>query len=545
MLKLTRRQLLVGTLASAFSYGAYKLAGRSRIVNRSIPGELLGASANLGHNLRADHFQQPTQIIKKEIVIVGSGISGLAAGYRLHKAGFSDFLLLDLEKQAGGNAASGENSVSAYPWGAHYVPLLTEESTGVRKLFAELGIITGYASNGLPIYNEYYICQDPNERLYRLGRWQDGLIPTLGIHAEDQAQYRRFFGMMAELKTRKGKDGKKLFAIPVDKSSQDAEWLALDKLTMQQWLTGQHFTSEPLLWYINYCCRDDFGTTLTTTSAWAGLHYFAARSGQAANTESDSVITWPEGNGWLAKALSKPIQNQIKTQALCYSISHEADNVMVDYWDAKTQSTLRIEAKAVIIAMPRFIASRLLKSKAVSISAQDFTYSPWAVANITLDKMPAGRGTALSWDNVVYKSHLLGYVNASHQITQMNPTQTVLTYYWPLTHLDPVKAREEALNRPYQEWQQFFLKELLHIHPELENHITRMDVWLWGHGMIRPTPDFIWGESRRSALTQNPPVFTAHSDMSGISIFEEAYTRGVSTAEKVLSYLNKPYQSEL
>jgi hypothetical protein len=47
------------------------------------------------------------------------------------------------------------------------------------------------------------------------------------------------------------------------------------------------------------------------------------------------------------------------------------------------------------------------------------------------------------------------------------------------------------------------------------------------------------------ALRQQPPIFTAHSDMSGISLFEEAYTHGVRAAENVLAHLGIPYRSEL
>jgi hypothetical protein len=119
----------------------------------------------------------------------------------------------------------------------------------------------------------------------------------------------------------------------------------------------------------------------------------------------------------------------------------------------------------------------------------------------------------------------------------MHPTQTVLTYYWPLSHLPPAEARKEALARSYADWQQSFITELLALHPELEGHIANVDIKLWGHAMIRPHPGFIWGESRRRARQQHPPLFFAHSDMSGISIFEEACTRGFNAAEGVLQWL--------
>ncbi len=544
-MKLLRRQFLLGLLTSVGFFGLYRFASQLFPGGKPVPGQLLGASSLIGHKLKSGNFPAPTRTLQKQAVIIGGGIAGLAAAYRLAKASFHDFVLLDLEQQTGGNACSGKNTVSAYPWGAHYVPLLTAESAGVRRLFEELGVITGYDATGLPVYHEYFICNDPNERLYRWGRWQDGLVPTVGISNEDKAQYQRFFNFVSELKERKGRDGYRLFAIPVDLSSQDEEWLALDKLSMTQWLDVQNYTSQPLRWYINYCCRDDFGTTIEHTSAWAVLHYFASRNGKAANTASDSVITWPEGNGWLADKLSKPVQANIVTQALCYAVNHDGTGVCADYWDVRTETSQRIECKSAIIATPRFVAAKLLKPNQLLLDAKEFSYSPWAIANITLSKLPEGKGMALSWDNVVFNSELLGYVNATHQITQMQPTATVVTYYWPLSHVSPEEARQQALRRPYSEWQSIFLQELLHIHPELDGYVERADIWLWGHGMIRPTPGFIWGHGRKAALIQQPPIFTAHSDMSGISIFEEAYTHGVRAAENVLAYLNIPYESEL
>ncbi len=543
-MKVTRRHFLIGSGASvcALALGRFY---NFVTAQKPISGSVIGANSAVGHKLRAGGFPEPSNIIQKDIVIIGGGIAGLAAGYRLHKSGQGNFVLLDLEKQAGGNASSGKNDVSAYPWGAHYVPLLTEEATAVKQLFEELEVITGHNASGHPIYNEYYICADPHERLYMYGRWQDGLVPALGITAEEEAQYKRFFAFMESLKNRKGSDGKRLFAIPLDKSSQDKEWLALDALTMSEWMDKEGYSSPHLRWYVDYSCRDDFGTTYTETSAWAGLHYFASRNGVAANTEPSNIITWPEGNGWLANKLAETIKDNIATTALAYNVTDHGDYVTVDYWDEKTQISTRIKARAAVVATPHFVASRLVKSKKTEFSSDGFSYSPWAVANITLSKLPAGKGAPLSWDNVVYNSPLLGYVVATHQIPQMKPVKTVVTYYWPLSHLSPADARKEALSRSYDDWQKIILKELLHVHPELEGYVEHMDVWVWGHAMVRPTRGFIWGDDRKKALKQHAPIFTAHSDMSGISIFEEAYTHGVRAAEGVLSHLGVSYRSVL
>jgi hypothetical protein len=159
------------------------------------------------------------------------------------------------------------------------------------------------------------------------------------------------------------------------------------------------------------------------------------------------------------------------------------------------------------------------------------------VANVTLARLPEGQGAPLCWDNVIYNSRSLGYVVATHQSLAQVQRQTVLTCYWPLCHAPPAQARTWALGRSLAEWQAMVADELLRVHPELRGAIQRIDVCLWGHGMIRPTPGYIWGAARAQACVQTPPVFFAHSDMSGISIFEEANERGIVAADAAQAWL--------
>jgi hypothetical protein len=66
------------------------------------------------------------------------------------------------------------------------------------------------------------------------------------------------------------------FDIPLSKSSQEPSIRALDKMTMLQWCAQDGYSATTLN-YIDYCCRDDFGLGIKEVSAWAGIHYFAAR----------------------------------------------------------------------------------------------------------------------------------------------------------------------------------------------------------------------------------------------------------------------------
>ncbi len=531
-MKPTRRQMTIAGLAAFGAAGAAPLAWEALKPKSAIPGAILGAASGIGHHLRDGGFPAPSAEESHDVVIVGSGIAGLGCARMLDKLGVRDFTMLELEDHSGGNAHSGQNAVSSYPWGAHYVPLLSDEATDVRALFEELGIITGQ-QNGLNVYNEDYILSDPDERLFIAGRWQEGLVPATGVTAADTNEYKRFLAQMEAFKAKRGGDGRRWFAIPMDESSIDTEARALDRLTMKAWMLGQGYTSKPLHWFVNYGCRDDFGVPHDQISAYAGIHYFAARNGKAANTAPDSVITWPEGNGFLAHRLAEPVRDRIMTGALAYALRRSDKGAEVDAFDVKTQKSVRFHARAVVLASPRFVSARLDPG----LDASGFTYAPWAVANLTLSRMPEGKGAELAWDNVFYDSDSLGYVVATHQVAEMEPLKTVITYYWPLTATEPAEARRQALAMPYEDWQKRFLGDLLRAHPELHDAVERLDVWLWGHAMIRPVPGFIWGPERARALQQTPPVFTAHSDMSGISIFEEAYTHGVKAARAVRSFL--------
>jgi hypothetical protein len=66
-------------------------------------------------------------------------------------------------------------------------------------------------------------------------------------------------------------------------------------------------------------------------------------------------------------------------------------------------------------------------------------------------------------------------------------------------------------------------------------------VMLYGHAMIRPEVGFVCGPARQQAIgALRGPVHLAHADLSGISLFEEAYEWGVRAADRVLARLGRP-----
>jgi len=517
--------------------GAAALAGCAPNGNPPLPpGELLGMSHALGHRLRDGGFPAPLETRRTGVVIVGGGISGLSAAWRLARAGVDDFLLLEMESEPGGNSRAGHSPLVAYPWGAHYLPLPTREAVYVRELLAELDVLQGDPHADKPRYDERFLCATPQERVYRHGLWEEGLLPQRGMEAGERAQQRRFHERMEEFKQARGSDGRRAFAIPMELSSHDPEWRSLDRISFSRWLTDNGFTAPSLHWLANYATRDDFGMAHEETSAWAGLHYFACRNGQAANAADDTVLTAPEGNAWLARGLAHSADQRIVSDALAWRIEEGKSTVAVDtLFGGKT---VRIEARQLIWAAPAFVLPRVWGAMPGELKAAALAgdYAPWLTANLHLADFPEERhGAPAAWDNVFYDSPGLGYVVATHQLIRRHLSGTVFTYYRALHDVPPAEGRRLLLETPHAAWAEGILAELERIHPDIRRLTTRLDIFRNGHAMRRPVPGSLWyGQRQKLAEFRNPRITLAHADLSGFSLFEEAQYRGVVAAERVL-----------
>jgi glycine/D-amino acid oxidase-like deaminating enzyme len=523
-----RRTLIAGAAAVAAGAGA-----------EAIPGTLDGTSLARGHRLRRGDFPAPSREERTRVAIIGGGVAGLSAAWTLAEAGVTDWTLLELEDRAGGNARSGRNAVSAYPLGAHYLPIPNPEAKGVLRLLERLGVVTGW-EGGKPVFDPYQVVADPDERLLHLGRWQEGLVPTRGLTAADRRDLDAFFAVMASFRDRVGRDGRPAFALPMELSSRDPDLLALDRLRFTDWLHTQGWRSPMLHAHVRYGCRDDYGTEPEHVSAWAGIHYWAGRRGAAANCDGDAVLTWPEGNGYLTGRMAQRLRAQIAPARIAFRVTATGDGVTIDSFDVATKATIRTHAEAAVLATPRFVTARLLGE-----GSPDIAYAPWLVANITVDRLPAGPGAPLAWDNVSWTSPSLGYVVAGHQSLASTPGPTVLTWYYPLSDEAPAGARRRLLSTPLEDWQRMVRDDLLRTNPDLEGAIRRIDIWRWGHAMIRPVPGLFWSGRREAAARARPPLFFAHADLSGLSLFEEANYRGVKAAEDAMAMLGVSYRSVL
>ncbi|MBI3270376.1 MAG: FAD-dependent oxidoreductase [Planctomycetes bacterium] len=546
---MTRRESLAWLLGAPWLLAAGG-CGREAKAPSLPPGELVGASDALGHRLRAGPpaVRPPDGAWRDlDVLIVGGGVAGLAAAWRLEHAGLHDFVLLELEPALGGTSRSGRSVVCPYPWGAHYLPLPRKQNRALVRLLEELGALEGTDPDGEPVASELLLCREPQERLFYGDRWQEGLFPLDGASPEDLRQLKSFQAEVDRWVGWRDGRGRRAFDLPVAACSDDAEATALDQESMAEWLDRRGLASPRLRWYVEYACRDDYGARLSDTSAWAGLFYFASRR-RRPGAEPQPLLVWPEGNGRIVRHLAGRAgeraragwmaENLVPLAPTAEPVSPEA---RVEAWATNERGErIGYRARRVIFAAPQFLAHFLLAPYRLEPPAHlaAVEYGPWLVANLHLRDRPRAAGAPLAWDNVLYDSPSLGYVVATHQ-TESDRGPTVFTYYHALCDQPPRAAREKLLATGREAWAEAVLADLGRAHPDLPGLVERLDVLRWGHAMIRPRPGFVWSQARRRAREPFRGIHFANTDLSGVALFEEAFHHGLRAAEEVLRALGR------
>src|SRR5581483_2984117 len=118
---------------------------------------------------------------------------------------------------------------------------------------------------------------------------------------------------------------------------------------MAQWMEQQGYTSERLKWTVDYACRDDYGASAASTSAWAGIWYFTSR--QTGAERSEGFLSWPEGNGRLIGQLAKgAAREQLATLTLVHALERRGERWRAHAWDAAEKKPVAFDARQVVLA---------------------------------------------------------------------------------------------------------------------------------------------------------------------------------------------------
>jgi hypothetical protein len=193
-----------------------------------------------------------------------------------------------------------------------------------------------------------------------------------------------------------------------------------------------------------------------------------------------------------------------------------------------------VTAGAVVLAVP----GRVRQAVGLATPGDVPGTAPWRVAQVHCDRPPHSHGVGQAWDSVRYQGRGLGVVTSTWQ-TASYGGPTTLSYY------EPVQSVHALVDATWQSEVEQVLSDLAPGHRDLRERVQRVDVWHWGHGTVVPAVGLHLGAGLAALAAPIGRVHFAHTDLSGLSLFEEASWHGIRAAEAVLAGRGQAFESVL
>jgi len=433
-------------------------------------------------------FTRPPASAKHDVVIVGGGVSGLAAAYHLQHR---DVLLLEKEPHWGGNAYAMDYDGATYATGSAFIWSDSEAFT----LAKEIGL------DPLPIDSPDGSIIDG---VFVPDTWGDGLnkLPYPPITRES---FKKFKKEMMAIDVEKR--GEELYNVPF------SDFMKLHTGEIKQWWD----TYGPSNW----------GATTDETAAGLAISEFQE---VVLQSHADNRYTWPGGIGALTKKLADilapKLGDRMQAGATIVAVVPGKEEVLVTYMSGGDLKT--VSAKAVIMATPKFITRRLVEGipDKQSEAMQQIRYAPYCVVNLIFDKPVFNKG----YDTWCPGNTFTDLVVADWVIRKRSGYKqkyNILSCYTPMKEEERPYLLSEAGTRKIAT---NVLRDFQKLMPDTNVDPVEVHIYRRGHPVYMSTPGLY---TRVQPLVRQPMerVFFANTDSQGP---ESTTTDGIVAAKRAV-----------
>ncbi len=459
-----------------------------------------------GHLLfQAAEFPRDPEPVRREVMVVGGGIAGLAAACRLKPR---ELVVCEVGAMLGGSSASGRDSSGAvFAQGAHY-DLAYPQGYGAEALafLEQLELIAYDPSRALWEFRErQYLIEEAREsRTWDGETWREDPIP-----ATDEGRR-----LIEALETFRGK-------MPQPTRLIQPAYRGYDRISFAEWLATLSLASSPeLRRAVDYQMRDDYGAGAEGVSALAGIHYYQCRPYYR---QKIAHFSPSQGNGYFVERFAAQLPPEsLLTDHLVAAIQPEGRGFRVQVLDLAQRRWRTFAVDGIVYAGQKHALAYTYKADAPLFAGN--RYAPWLSVSFVVE----GFRGPVYWQNeaVGQDPSFLGFVNsrAQHGAGEV----TVLTAYFCLAE-QARKTLLEIAAKPAA-WTKAALQAVADaLGQELGRLVRRAYVKIHGHAMPIPMPGYLFrdGNERRS----QPRLVYAGVDNGRLPLFFEALDSGLGAAD--------------
>ncbi|MGD0570989.1 MAG: FAD-dependent oxidoreductase [Candidatus Sulfotelmatobacter sp.] len=472
-----RRDFIKFVVAGAVTAGCpidlSLVSAQTRDAEQNHAADVDGEDNRICHQVRDGKvFSRPPVSARHDVVIVGGGVSGLAAAYRMQHR---DFLLLEKEPHWGGNAYAMEYQGSTYATGSAFLGKDEYAYPFAKEIGLEL----------LPV-------NSPDASIIRgelvLDTWGEG-VGKLPYSASIRESFKKFKKEMLAIDV--GKRRRELFNAPF------SDFL-------------KEYPAELTQWWDNFG-PSNWGATSEDTAAGIAIEALQEMVGES---KADDRYTWPGGLGAITKKLADILQpkyqERMQTGATTVAVVPEKNEVQVTYMQGGELKT--VASKAVIMATPKFITRRIVDGlpDKQSDAMHEIRYIPYPVVNLIFVKPVFNHG----YDTWCPGNTFTDFVVADWVVQKQAGYQqkfNILSCYTPMREearsqlLTESGARKIAAN---------VLSDFQKLMPGLNVDPIEVHIYRRGHPLYMSTPGLY---TQVQPLVRHPMdrVFFANTDSEG------------------------------
>lgn len=501
----SRRQFLKQSALLLAGCGAGLLGG----TDWSLPAEAKGYKIadwtgddfTVGHKLRDGKIPRfPTSPERKvDFVIVGGGISGLAAAYHLRN---HDTLLLEQYNEAGGHARGGSHNGIGYSYGAAYIAVV---EGAVGDLLHELNL------------NPVELDETKNS-WYLNDKW---------LRSATGGNEHKFFEELKRFRNENktfwgGWDG------TYSKTLLDnADLMKMDGEPFENFFKSYDPTFAALM---DSVLRSGVNGGVGSLSTLAGL----------ATLEDvfEKTYLLSGGNPAVSRELVKKLQQAnsklLQTGAFTWSVQLKDNGANVVY-SMPDGSMHMVECKHVIMAAPLMVAMRIMKGVADKAKAtmMRFRYGSYLVANLMMKK----RTFDGAYDNWVASPYEIADITLAEtpymMANQYKPEMgSVWTIYIPYDLASTGRTLLYQGNK--RKFATSIVSQLEKLFPGVTKNIDQIVLSRWGHSMAICKPQYFKYLNDLHTFQTNSFSF-AHSSAHGLPGIEAATAGAKFAADRALA----------